>query len=233
MDRAEGRRLDCHQERSRCPPLDGLACSEKARLQFANPSPCKQAAGIGGRASRVQKKLELAVKTLTAEHPGEEVEAWCEDEARFGLKPILRRVWSPEGERPRAEVDARYEWLWLYAAVHPGTGRVFWLVLPRLDSDCVQLFLDEFAREHAPEGKRLVLVWDGAPAHRATALQVHERITLIKLPAYRPELNPGERVWPLVKEGVANQAHDTLNELEQQVCSRCQKINAMESECRS
>jgi transposase len=156
------------------------------------------------------------------------VETWCEDEARFGLKPILRRVWSPKGERPQACVDARYEWLWLYAAVHPQTGRVCWLVLPRLDSVCVQLFLDEFAREHAPAGKRIVLVWDGAPAHRANSLKVPERITLISLPAYTPELNPGERVWPLVKESVANEAHDTLDKLEQKVCSRCQKISAEE-----
>ena len=61
--------------------------------------------------------------------------------ARFGLKPILRRVWSPQGERPVAEVDVRYEWLWLYAATHPRTVRVFWLVLPRLDAACVQVFL--------------------------------------------------------------------------------------------
>lgn len=112
--------------------------------------------------------------------------------------------------------------------MHPRTGRVFWLVLPRLDAECVQLFLNAFAREQAPEGKRLVLVWDGAPAPRAAALQVPERISLISLPAYTPELNPGERVWPLVKEGVANQAHDTLDELEQKVCSRCQKISAEE-----
>jgi transposase len=228
MDRAESRRLDRSKERARSSPLDRLACSQKARLQFANPSAFKQAPGFFGRASRVQKKLELAVKTLQAEHPEEEVEAWCEDEARFGLKPILRRVWSPVGERPTATVDARYEWLWLYASVHPQTGRVFWLLLPRLDAECVQLFLNEFAREHAPVGKRLVLVWDGAPAHRATALQVPERISLLSLPAYTPELNPGERVWPLVKEGVANQAHDTLDELEQKVCSRCQKISAEE-----
>ncbi len=156
------------------------------------------------------------------------MESWCEDEARFGLKPILRRVWSPIGERPGAKVDVRYEWLWLYAAVHPRTGRVFWLVLPRLDSACAQLFLDEFAREHAREDKRVVLVWDGAPAHRANSLKVPERITLISLPAYTPELNPGERVWPLVKEGVANEAHSTLDELEQKVCSRCQKISAEE-----
>jgi transposase len=90
----------------------------------------------------------------------------------------------------------------------------------------VQLFLSEFAKEHAAKGKRILLVWDGAPAHRATSLQVPARISLVSLPAYTPELNPSERVWPLVKEGVANRAHESLDELEQKVCSRCQKISA-------
>lgn len=170
---------------------------------------------------------------MKVEYPEEEVEVWSEDEARFGLKPILRRVWSPKGERPVAEVDLRYEWLWLYAATHPRTGRVFWLVLPRLDAGCVQAFLAEFAARHATEGKRIVLVWDGAPAHRANGLQVPERLSLISLPPYTPELNPSERVWPLVKEGVANRAHESLDELEQRVCSRCQKISAAEVSART
>ncbi len=132
-----------------------------------------------------------------------------------------------------AEVDERYEWLWLYAATHPRTGRVFWLMLPRLDSACVQLFLDAFAKAHAPKGKRIVLVWDGAPAHRAHSLQVSERISVLSLPAYTPELNPSERVWPLVKEGVANRAHESMDELEQRVCARCQKISAAEVSART
>lgn len=72
----------------------------------------------------------------------------------------------------------------------------------------MQLFLDEFAHRQATKGKRLLMVWDGAPAHRATTLQISELISLMSVPAYTPELNPSERVWPLVKEGVANRAHD-------------------------
>jgi transposase len=106
-------------------------------------------------------------------------------------------------------------------------------VLPRLDADCVQTFLNEFAQEHAAEGKRIVLVWEGAPAHRAKALRVSNRISLIIVPAYTPELNPSERVWPLVKEGVANRAPESLDELEQKVCSRCQKISAEEVTART
>lgn len=151
---------------------------------------------------------------------------WSQDEARLGLKPVLRRVWSPRGVRPTALTDPRYEWLWVYAAAHPRTGRVFWLILPHLSAAMAQLFLNEFARTHATAGKRVVLVWDGAPAHRAHSLRVPERITLMSVPAYTPELNPTERLWPLVREGVANRTHNTLNAMEHEVCNRCQTITA-------
>ncbi len=58
--------------------------------------------------------MALEAQALREAHPSDEVEVWSADEARFGLKPVLRRVWSPIGERPLAEVDERYEWLWLY-----------------------------------------------------------------------------------------------------------------------
>jgi hypothetical protein len=162
--------------------------------------------------------LALEAQALDKAYPSEEVGVWSQAEARFGLQPVLRRIWAPIGERPVAIVDERYAGLWLFAATHPRTGRTFRLVLPRLDASCVQAFRDEFAKEHAREGQRIVLVWDGAPAHRAPALKVPERISLLSLPAYTPELNPSERVWPLVKEGVANRAHESLDELEQEVC---------------
>lgn len=145
----------------------------------------------------------------------------------------MRRVWSPIGRRPIAEINIKYEWLWLYAAVHPSSGKVFWLVLPRLDAECVEIFLNEFARAEAVAGKRLVLVWDGAPGHRSLKLKIPERITLIQTPAYTPELNPSERVWSLVKEGVANAAHETLDELEHKVCSRCRNITSEEVSART
>jgi transposase len=67
---------------------------------------------------------------------------------------------------------------------------------------------------------------DGASAHRAKSLRVPERLTLVSLPAYTPELNPTERLWPLVKEGVANRTHENLAALEEAVCGCCQRISA-------
>ena len=122
--------------------------------------------------------------------------------------------------------DPACEWLWLYAAVQPQSGRVFWLVLPYLNAQLMQRFLDEFARTDAAEGKHIVMLVDGAAAHRAKSLRVPERITLMRLPAYTPELNPTERLWSLVREGVANRDFDSLDDLEQSVCTRCQNISA-------
>jgi transposase len=88
----------------------------------------------------------------------------------------------------------------------------------------VQRFLDELAKAHAVAGKQIILVWDGAPAHRAKSLKVPARITLVGLPAYTPELNPAETLWPLVKEGVANESFKDLSALERRVCRRVRHI---------
>jgi hypothetical protein len=42
----------------------------------------------------------MRVARLKESFPTAKVELWCEDEHRLGHKPILRKVWSPAGERP-------------------------------------------------------------------------------------------------------------------------------------
>ena len=48
---------------------------------------------------------------------------------------------------------------------------------------------------------RMVLIWDGAPIHRSHRIQeclshgAAPRLHLERLPAYAPELNPGEGLW--------------------------------------
>lgn len=152
------------------------------------------------------------------------------DEARIGLQPILRRVWARRGQRPQAVVEPKYEWLWLYAAVHPRSGTVFWLILPRLDRRCVEIFLREFAVAHSGPDKQIVLVWDGAPGHRAAEVELPAGISVARLPPYTPELNPAERLWSKVKEAAVNKKHTTLSELEDKIAERCVKFGA-EKEC--
>ena len=181
----------------------------------------------------MEKKLIAHVEQVTAERLAQTVEVWAVDEARIGLQPILRRMWAKRAKRPTAVVEPKYEWLWLYAAVHPASGRVFWLILPRLDKQCVAAFLAEFARTHAQGGdKQVVLVWDGAPGHRAVESKLPANITIARLPPYTPELNPAERLWSKVKEATANQWHKTLDELEDKVAKRCVELNGQSKQIR-
>jgi hypothetical protein len=64
---------------------------------------------------------------------------------RLGLKPVVRRVWAPRGRRPKAPFRRRYEWLYLYGFVHPQSGEVHWLILPRVDAKVFSLALYHFA----------------------------------------------------------------------------------------
>ena len=51
------------------------------------------------------------------------------------------------------------------------------------------------------------------------------------LPAYSPELQPAERLWPLTNEIIANQTPQSLDELEELLILRCQKLLLANSDC--
>jgi transposase len=46
------------------------------------------------------------------------------------------------------------------------------------------------------------------------------------LPPYSPELQPAERLWPLVDEAVANRHFATLHALDAAVARRCRRLDA-------
>jgi hypothetical protein len=128
------------------------------------------------------------------------VRVFCQDESRLGLHlPVRRRV-TGYGVKPAQVVAPLYEYYWLYAAVEPTTGEAFWWELPRLDADCFTVFLRQFSQQYATS-LNLVLL-DQAPAHVAQRVAVPENIVLVWLPAYSPELNPGERLWEDLKSRI-------------------------------
>lgn len=145
----------------------------------------------------------MRVLRFKESHPTAKVELWCEDEHRLGLKPIVRKVWSPIGQRPHVEVHQRYEWTYLYAFVRPTSGEVHWLILPTVSAHAFSLALENFAREvGAGKRKRIVLVVDRAGWHTAKKdLEVPEGIHLEFLPSHSPELQPSESCGPFPTKG--------------------------------
>jgi len=162
------------------------------------------------------------------------VEVWACDEHRIGLKPILRRVWAPVGQRPVIEVQPRYQWSYLHGFVQPQSGRTFWFLTPGIDIALFELVLHEFAHEvGAGVGTEIVLVLDQAGWHTSAQVNVPAGITLVFLPPRSPELQPAERLWPLSNEAICNRRFQDIEELEEVQSQRCVQLLAQPQLIRS
>src|SRR3954454_10546680 len=180
--------LDGERTRARC----GLAPTRLGgaqgdRLVGAEAASAPSCLGHAGGAGGVQKKLEQAVADARAQHPDTPIEVWATDEHRIGLKPILRRVWAPKGQRPIALGHHRYKWLYVTAFVQPISGEVFWSISHGVSKPFFAALLALFAREAgAGRDRVIVLGLDSAGWHTEPNLVVPEGLRLAYLPPYSP-----------------------------------------------
>jgi hypothetical protein len=121
-----------------------------------------------------------------------------QDEARLGWISDARHCWCQSPERPICRVTISRQALYAYAAVRIGSGQVDSLILPQVDTVCMQLFVDEVARRHPNE--KLLMVLDNAGWHVSKGLEVPKNMRLLPLPPYSPELNPMENIWEDLRE---------------------------------
>jgi len=140
-----------------------------------------------------------------------------EDEARFGRINTPRACWAPKPVRPAVVAQAIRQYTYLYGAISPKDGVVAYLVLPDMDTVCMQIFLDMVAERFRHE--YIAMVLDGAPNHRSAGLKIPDNIILIFLPPYSPELNPKENIWDEIREKIfKNFALKSMRKVEQKLC---------------
>jgi DDE superfamily endonuclease len=94
-------------------------------------------------------------------------------------------------------------------------SQLFFQVKPdSYNTDSLIGFLDDLRRYF--RRRKVILVWDGLPAHRSRAMTEYLRgqrrwLTVERLPGYAPELNPVEYLWGNVKgQELANLCADNL-----------------------
>jgi len=140
-----------------------------------------------------------------------------EDEARFGRINTPRACWAPKPVRPAVAAQAVRQYTYLYGAISPKDGVGAYLVLPDMDTVCMQIFLDMVAARFRHD--YIAMVLDGAPNHRSAGLKIPDNITLIFLPPYSPELNPKENIWDEIREKIfKNFALKSMRKVEKKLC---------------
>ena len=95
--------------------------------------------------------------------------------------------------RPLCLAVLTHEYTYAYGAVYVIRGEFDSVILPHVNTDCTQLFLDEVATRH-PQ-RRIIMVLDGAGWHCSAALKMPPNMRLLSWPSCAPELNPAEHIY--------------------------------------
>ena len=142
---------------------------------------------------------------------------WFFDESRFGTHSKIGHGWFKTGIRTPVKIKLGYKNFYLYSAVNPKTGKEFTLLLPNVNINCMNIFLEELTKQS--KSQKIVIVMDGAGWHKSDRLIISKNIRIIILPPYSPELNPTEKLWQYIKDHtIKNRIYKTLRELENAVC---------------
>jgi transposase len=147
------------------------------------------------------------------------------DESAVSLIPPVRRTWSQRGQTP----ILRHRMAWKRASMAAALGYrpdgtsarlCFHLQPDSYDTDSLISVLEQLAGFY--RGQRVVLLWDGLSSHWSHKMRAHlatqrDWLTVERLPAYAPELNPTEYLWANLKGAeLANFAGDTVRDVADQ-----------------
>ena len=144
------------------------------------------------KADAFKAELPARLSLVVGTAPNSPVRLWVLDEHRYGLLPVIRRVWGRRGVRVHASEL---------------------LFTPAIDRDIHALFLQQIG---ASDPTALhVVIQDQAGFHLPTDdSRLPPNVRLLPLPPYCPELNPVERFGGLLKAQISNRLYPNLRKLE-------------------
>lgn len=141
------------------------------------------------------------------------------DESGISQKPSVRRTWAPRGRTPVLHHLFNWKKLSICSAIgYRWDGKSCCLFFRIVPDSFNEVKLIEFLTQlrKAFRRKKIILVWDGLPSHRSRLMSAYlndqrRRMSMVRLPAYAPDLNPVESVWSNIKgKELANRCADNL-----------------------
>ncbi|MDQ3828393.1 MAG: IS630 family transposase [Candidatus Tectomicrobia bacterium] len=191
--RRDSSRIWCHLPPSPCGP-----CAPNDLLDSPKARTARAAARRSGHHALARR--DLAYPQKGAEEQQQSL--FFIDESGFYPLPSVVRTYAPVGQTPILREWCTRDHLSAISALSPEGKLYFYCQDHALNSADVVAFLEHLLRE-VPG--RIVVIWDGSPIHRSHTIQeflangAAHRLHLERLPAYAPELNPGEGLWAQLK----------------------------------
>ncbi len=146
-----------------------------------------------------------------------EYEIYFEDECHFQRSTTITRAWSLKGSTPEVKSPAVKEKVSVLGAVGMDNGQLITMEAAWFNANSFKAFLKRIIKM-ARTKKKILLVLDNARFHHAKANKefiqsVKEKIELLFLPPYSPDLNPIESFWKKTRRNVThNRFFESLDE---------------------
>lgn len=148
-------------------------------------------------AQRDEKADKKFIKQVQIFRAQTKVDLWFYDETEFTGDPVPRQIMCLKGSRPTIPYYGSHIRASVVGAVRPKDGKLTSLLLPFVNSEVFQYFLDELKRV-ADRRKHNLVILDNASWHKTQNLN-WGILEPIYLPAYSPDLNPIEELWLVIK----------------------------------
>lgn len=140
------------------------------------------------------------------------------DETLMRLNAPVIKCWMKRGQQKRLPLftGTRHSQM-LAGALNWRTGHVHVRELDRLNTEALIGYFEWLFTTVYP-AQTVVLVMDNASFHHSAALQAalawfDDRLLILWLPPYSPDLNPIERFWKHLKANCANYLYPSIQDL--------------------
>ena len=165
----------------------------------------------------VEARMAEIRRELDRDWSGDDALVVAADEVRIEHEAIMRRARYARNTKTRITVDRERKAQNHIGFCHQDDGSVDLMRLDWQDTGTVSGALIDPTLEH-PD-KNTVVVRDNAGRHKSkeprrklATVKNLERVNLINLPPYCPDLNPTEHVWKEAKDSISNHQRATFED---------------------
>lgn len=179
------------------------------RWGFTPQRPLKRA--YEQRPAEVKKWLKETYPLVEERAKAEKAEIWWGDETAIKPESHYRRGYSPKGKTPVVRQPAKRFHSSLISAIN-NQGKMQWMPLQEsLNADVFIKFLRQLIKYRK---RKIILIVDNLRVHHSKIVQEwlatrKDKIELVFLPSYSPELNPDEYLNNYLKQTVTKEGPPT------------------------
>ena len=142
-----------------------------------------------------------------------------QDEVHFQVTTSVTRKWVIKGSKPKVKSAPGRKRVSYSGYIVPKTGELIVSKPSWFNYETVIESFRHFLQTYpAADGKRVYLILDNAPWHKKAVRlvqtealpeyqDIRDKMTLIFLPPYSPDLNPTEQVWRITRREVTHNTY--------------------------